>query len=351
MRILIFYQHEFREGAAYKALAQYLSSKGLNIHITRSGLRLFLRILFYRPNIIVGPWVTPKLKKYLKRARLTPYLINTYEEQTQLIDDLQSEHVRQLELSHHLVAWNAEIAEKAREINDKLKIHLAGSLRHSYDFYREKILDRHFILDRYGIAPSDQLVFVAMDYAILFNDKRKEKALRLGLVDNEYLTISREVLDEFRDFLHKYSAIDRNSHFVIRPHPGTLVGQMEEYLQSKNLPNVSVIDDFGITDWLKISDKYLTRLSSSIVEAKLYNVPTCLIYRDITNRTIDSYHHIKNHEGEIASNSKELIDFIASKPLADKKEVINQVAQFDNIISENINLEIHRLLIEINSLR
>lgn len=66
----------------------------------------------------------------------------------------------------------------------------------------------------------------------------------------------------------------------------------------------------------------------------------------MSNSTIDSYHHIKNYEGEIARNAREINAFIASKRSNEPNEVLIKGGLYDTIISKDIKEEVYRFLCE-----
>lgn len=316
-KILIVIQHVKREYDFARELCDHLKSQGHEVRLSMTGSYLEYNLVIFAPDIVFMPWVTNRFMNMLKEYSCNPVIINSFQEQNLLVDRAQNTHVNQLKLTDVFFAWGEIYKERALMINSKLKVHVTGNPR---SFILDKISKRNVnshknrILKNFGIKANKRIVLFALDYAILFKEDRQEFALKNGLLTEDYLETTRKSYLALPELVAKISSrLPKDHHLIIRPHPGSNRDQIYNDLGIAQHANISIIDDLNIIEWISICEKYITRLSSSIVEAWYLNKPTCLIHREFSIDEIDEMIHISGNKNSSAFNDDEVIEFIVSQ--------------------------------------
>ncbi|MFK7946507.1 MAG: hypothetical protein AB8G11_02870 [Saprospiraceae bacterium] len=290
---------------------------GHEVKVSLSGSFLKGNVINFKPDIIYLPWMTEKILRFFESVNCKAILLNSYQEQNQLLDKKQNPHILQLQLSNHFFAWGDIYEERAKVINPNINVHTVGVTR--YDAYLDEDLKNTFFKSKkqlskdFGIPYNTKWILFAYDYAILFKPDRIKKALDRGLKTQEYIDKSWIAFHRLSEWLKVLSKENPNVSFILRPHPGAPLEKIKEIqgLSNEEYENVFYNTSGSIGQWIVNCDRYVTRLSSSILEAWIADVPTVSIFTDLRTKDIEGYMHLKACKNHI-STLDELSKFINS---------------------------------------
>ncbi len=306
-KILLVEQHATRSFDSLIVIEEYLRRMGHQVDLSLSGNPLKEKILRWQPELIYMPWVAPRFVEFLEEQKARPLLLNSYQEQNQLLDKGKTfPYVRKMmEDTPHLFCWGDVYGKRAQELNPDLEYQVTGVTR--YDNYLDENIRSVFIKSKkelakeYGIPYDTKWVLVAYDYALLFKPKRIERALKLGLKTQDYITKSWEALHRLGDWLREVAPRNPDVSFILRPHPGSPLHKLQAEQQLQNCPNVFYNSEGPINQWILSADKYLTRLSSSILEAWIANKDTASLFPDLRTTAVQGYLHLQECKETIAT--------------------------------------------------
>ncbi|MEO1409535.1 MAG: hypothetical protein AAFW73_06605 [Bacteroidota bacterium] len=296
-KILLVEQHVNRSFDSLLIINELLRELGHDSRVSLSGSFMNTEIIWFEPQIIYTPWLSPKIMNFLGELGVAPLLLNSFQEQNLLLDEGFHPHLKQLRMSNYFFSWGDVYGEAARAINPDIRYYSAGVTR--YDAYLNPTVQDLFLktkkdlAEAFSIPEATPWVLVAFDYALLFKPKRREKALRMGFVDQEYLDVTQKAFDRLSQWLDILTRNNPGTSFILRPHPGAPLHLVQQAQGIADRPNVFYNSSGNINQWIIHCDRYLTRLSSSIMEAWLANKPTCTLFPDLQNEEIRNYVHLR----------------------------------------------------------
>lgn len=178
--------------------------------------------------------------------------------------------------------------------------------------FRKRYLSRKELFKKYDINPQEPVVLYISsfsnstmtdeelaNYVTQFEKKERESYL-------EFASKEKQTIKLITEWLSRLSK-ERNCTIIYRPHP-TENGS-EEVEELKTLPNIKVISDENVKQWILCCDQVYTWYSTSLAEAYVANVP-CFILRPVELSFGDdipiyrSFSYITHYEDLLANYDK-----------------------------------------------
>jgi surface carbohydrate biosynthesis protein len=271
---LILYEHKAREIENDCLLKYELEKRGYSVEILNLHDLKRTRYLFYRKPRVV-------LTSALYDDEDFHYHVNTIVGKTSKIVNLQWEQVlskKWLKIGFHNpkgkatyashICWGDESYERLKNVGVKNPI-ITGAIQ--MDFLREKFKSYYHTKDeiksQFNIKSEKILLYIS-SFA-LANESEEflstfSKRIETDVNDMRRLMYisKKETLKWMEDLLNTIEDIT----IVYRPHPSELVDKSLLKLE-QTYENFKVINEYSVKQWILISDKVFTWISTSIVEA------------------------------------------------------------------------------------
>jgi hypothetical protein len=185
----------------------------------------------------------------------------------------------------YIFAWGEAHKDKFEQLFKKTEIKLVGNPR--FDPYLDTSIaealypSRVELADRYSLPLDKEWVLFALDFPLLFADRtRLDELMNRGDLSKDRLTVVRETYRILKKWMRKLvSEKVSSSVLIVRPHPGSNLEQIKSDFGGEN-SSVRYIRGGGIPPWIIAADRYMTRASTSVVEAWIADTPTALINKD-----------------------------------------------------------------------
>ncbi len=186
----------------------------------------------------------------------------------------------------YLFAWGDAFKRRFDELYDKPEIINTGNPR--FDPYlNPEIADtlypsRAQLASRYDLDPEKDWVLLALDFPLLFtSDARLKELIDQGDASHERIEVMRKVYDQLRTWTRRWDSEEGDSAIlIVRPHPASNLEKIEGDFGEES-SGLRYIEGGAISPWIIAVDRYVTRASTSTVEAWLADTPAGLIGRDM----------------------------------------------------------------------
>ncbi len=284
-RVLLAEQHVRRGVDANALIAAYLEQKGIETRLTMTGSQLFSHLVRFKPHVVYYPWVVPPVLKFMKRRAPTVPIVNAFQEQNTVLHQSNAPMVQWSRQSDYIYAWGEAHKRRFEELFSKPEVVLTGNPR--FDAYFESDVARVFYPSRsklakqYGLRSSKDWILLALDFPLLFQDvDRIQELVERGDLKKDELKITREVYLTLKGWMRRLAGdIPNSTVIIVRPHPGSDLGQIKQDFGGET-DSVRFIRAGGMPPWILAADRYVTRASTSVVEAWLADVPTALVQKE-----------------------------------------------------------------------
>jgi surface carbohydrate biosynthesis protein len=315
-KILLVEQHINRAFNSIVLIGEVLKRRGHQVKISQTGVFFERNVVDFNPDIIYMPWVTKSSTKFFEKVRFSGKIVNAFQEQHLLIDNPNHAHSRQIENTDIFFGWGKEYVKQAKKINDNIDAYEVGSPR--YDSYAHHAVRKMFLqsraelADEYNLSVNKPWVLVAYDYPFLFDEKKTNKLINKGHTNKEYVNSTRKAFERLTIWLQEITDLHSDKEFILRLHPGSNEKRVKEYQELNDKENVTYNNKGSLNQWIVNCDYYLTRLSTSVMEAWIADKPYGLMFPDLLpdNRKDDM--HISEAQNLINTFS-ELDAFLSTK--------------------------------------
>jgi surface carbohydrate biosynthesis protein len=289
-RVLIAEQHIRRGVDANALIAAYLEEMGIETRLTMTGSQLFSHIVRFKPHVVYYPWVAPPVLKFMQRRAPAVPIVNAFQEQNTVLHQSNAPMVQWSRESDYIFAWGEAHKRRFEKLFSKPEVVLTGNPRldayFESDVARALYPSRSELAKQYELPSSKEWILFALDFPLLFqNEDRIQELVGRGDLKKGQLRLSREIYFTIKDWMRKFVASAPDSTvLIVRPHPGSDLKQIKHDFGGET-DSVRFIRGGGMPPWILAADRYVSRASTSVVEAWLADVPTALIQK---NRPIEA---------------------------------------------------------------
>ncbi|MFB6374218.1 MAG: hypothetical protein ABEN55_14155, partial [Bradymonadaceae bacterium] len=164
----------------------------------------------------------------------------------------------------------------------------------------------------YGLPVEKPWVLFALDFPLLFkSDERRQQLHEMGQITRAEVQSMQKVYETFGAWLRQFIREHSECALILRPHPGSDLEQIKADQRIEGSPNVHYIEDLSINPWILHADRYVTRSSTSIVEAWLADVPAAMMCTDQFADDMAARPHVEEN-GVCLDSYAEFRDFLSS---------------------------------------
>ena len=296
---ILIYEEVFlnRSFFAYLFLASKLRQLGFEVLCCLSGVDAKYNFINYKPDIVICPSLGIDYVKFFRSIHPGVIIVNDHQEQHKLISDLKYERLDELKFADFVFLWDKKIFSNFFYKHDEINYRIVGPAKYLYSEYlsynKDNLMTKNEFFHNYGLSFDKKTVLYALDNAIIYNSLKYERVL-------EALDPSRT--DHYKE-LKKYTKIVFNwierfnryhgekYQFIIKPHPGVNENLIKKEFKSNN--NIHIISNEPINLLIEFSDIYLTRESTSIIDAILLNKPCYTLLMSKITKPRDKFLHIQ----------------------------------------------------------
>ncbi|MCS4133938.1 hypothetical protein [Salinibacter ruber] len=283
-RVLIVEQRLRRGVDANALIGAHLQRMGLDVRLSLTGSQLSSNLIRYEPHVVYYPWVTPPALRFLyKRAPEVP-IVNAFQEQNAILHQPDAPMVQWADRSDYIFAWGQAHKERFEEFFERPNIMLTGNPRFDpyFDSGVAQVLypSKDDLAEQYELPLEKDWVLFALDFPLIFqSENRIQELISRGDLKEKRLQIIREIYGNVQEWMRSLAEnLPDSSVLIVRPHPGSNLEQIKRDFGGES-ESIRYIRGGSLPPWILATDRYLTRASTSVVEAWLADVPTALIQR------------------------------------------------------------------------
>lgn len=307
-------EQRIRRGVDANALsASYLENMGVEPRLTLTNAGLWSTLVRFEPHVVYLPWVTPYVYKFLRSRTTDVSIVNAFQEQNAVLHSPDAQMVQWAGKSDYLFAWGEAHKQKFESLFEEPEVVLTGNPR--FDPYFDKsILDalypsRQQLAERYALNDQQDWILLALDFPLVFKSSKHHKELiERGDISVQQLRIVKELYEVLSGWMRRFIAEDHEVTLIVRPHPGSNLDQIKRDF-GRETESVRYIKGGAIPPWIIASDRYMSRASTSIVEAWLADTRAALIQKDKAINAGVAGLHLQETEVSLDSYS-EFKDFV-----------------------------------------
>jgi surface carbohydrate biosynthesis protein len=352
-RILLVDQHIRRGVDANALISAYLEGLGLHTRLALTGAQLCSHLLRFEPHVVYYPWVTPYVYQFLRSRENSVPIVNAYQEQNTVLHSPDAQMVQWADKSDYLFAWGEAHEHKFEELFNEPDVRLTGNPR--FDPYLDASIahalypSRQQLAKRYNLDASQAWILLALDFPLLFRpEDRLKRLIERGDLSTQRLRLTREIYEFLSGWIRRFVTEDHDVTLIVRPHPGSDLKQIKQDFGGET-ESVRYIRGGAIPPWIIASDRYVTRASTSIVEAWIADTRAALIQKDKAinegevrphlreaEKSIDSYSEFKNYieDGGHGGSRTMHHDFLSSHYRLDGRSALRTAQELKQIASE-----------------
>jgi surface carbohydrate biosynthesis protein len=316
-RVLLVEQHLRRGVDANAHIAAHLENFGVKTRLSLTGAQLCTHLLRFEPHVVYYPWVTPYVYNFLRRREQEVSIVNAFQEQNTVLHQPDAPMVQWTGKGDYIFAWGQAHKQRFEELFSELSVVLTGNPR--FDPYFDSSIaealypSRRELAERHGLPLDKNWVLVALDFPLIFSsENRLEELIERGDLSQGRVDVTRKVYRLLKGWMQRFVAEKgRETVLIMRPHPGSNLNQIEQDFGGET-ETVCYIKGGGLPPWILAANRYVTRASTSVMEAWLADTPTALIHREMHIDGGNVRPHILEAETSLDSYS-EFCDFINSR--------------------------------------
>ncbi len=308
-RILLAEQHLRRGFDANALIASYAESEKVCTRLTLTGTQLCNHIISFEPHVVYYPWVTPYVYRFLRDRNDRIPLVNAFQEQNVVLHSPNSARVQFAAVSDYIFVWGEAQKRKCEELFSRPEVVVTGNPR--FDPYFDASIaaalypSRSQLAKQYNLNNEQPWILLALDFSLITTNTRRELRRRInkGELSRDRVDVAQYIYKTLAEWTRKFAANNNDTTLIVRPHPGSNLDKIKQDF-GEETESVRYIKGGSIPPWIIASDRYVTRASTSIMEAWIADVPTALIHRD---KTIDQWRarpHLREAETTLDSYSE-----------------------------------------------
>lgn len=277
MTIVLYYEHAQREYLSVSLLAELLKQKGYRVHICTAFLEKYRGIRRARresrddgPLVLVVPWLynDANLGYWLEAAAGAQCaVLNLHWEQ--IVPPLAEDFALGTPLDEFIyhICWGQGLATRLTQAGvSNEKIFVAG--HPNFDFYHPP-LDRVFagrsaLAQAHRLAGENKWVLVPLNFVRASERPPQEAGGGMG---GDLAAWTAQSQSLFVDALVFLAARFPQVEFILRPHPRESPWRYKKMLRNRGLPNMHIIREGQLAEWVIACDKVIFWSSTSSVEA------------------------------------------------------------------------------------
>lgn len=314
-RLLLAEQHIRRGVDANALIAAHLNERSVDTRLClMSGSQLKNHIIRYKPHLVYWPWITPKINRFLSERAPEVPVVNSFQEQGILFHREKSGMVGFADRSDYIFAWSEELAARMKETYEGVEIVVTGNPR--MDPYVDRKLAAHAyptreeIADRYGLDSDKRWVLLALDFSMLFaSEEWIGRFLERQDLTREGLAAMEDIYQRLAGWVERLADdLDDEAVVIVRPHPGSDLEQIKADFGGRGSESIRYIKGGVINPWILCCDAYMTRISTSIIEAWIVGMPTAAICK---KRTLEAAVDLSPHIYEVNNSVENYGEFRA----------------------------------------
>ncbi len=287
---LLIYEHKMRELESLCLLKCELERKGYKTDIVSCVELQYVRKPIYKAEVVILPGCADNksVDFYVGRFVIFNKIISMQREQ--IINKVAKEDksgwskLAGIGKNAFIFSWSEQnrkwLIENEGCSYDHAKV--VGNI--SMDFCKSKFkrfyYDREKIAEKYNIDNNKKWITFISSFSLVGMSNEEMDALVESLGMNEYYQLydvsvisQREILKWFSTLLEK----EKETIIIYRPHPGEKINQELNNMISK-YNNFKVILGESVQQWIHISDKIYTWISTSLADAMFCKIP-CFVLR------------------------------------------------------------------------
>lgn len=337
---LILYEHKARELENDCLIKAELEKRGYKVDLINAyEYKKIKYFLYYKPKVILVP--------FLYDNKDISNIIHSRVGNIRKIVNLQWEQVlskKWEDIGFHIpkedsiyathISWGKAnlLRLKKAGVNNAV---LTGPIQMDFlrDNFKTYYKTKDQIINEYKFDKNKRIVLYISSFTLTNMTKNEIK----GIEDRVYssvndlkniMTISKQ---DTLNWIIKLLNEKKDITFVYRPHPNEKADQSLISLQKK-YNNFKVIDNYSVKQWILVSDKIFTWISTSIVEVFFAN-KNCSILRPVNiNENLDAEININ---AKLTNSYEQMIEFLDndSKSFPIKYNIIQNYYSFDELPS------------------
>ena len=308
-RVLLAEQHLRRGVDANALISAYLERLGGKARLSLTGAQLCTHLLQFKPHVVYYPWIAPYVYNFLRRRAQEVPIVNAFQEQNTVLHQPEAPSVQWAGKADYIFAWGQAHKQRLEELFSEPSVVLTGNPR--FDPYFDPSIaetlypSRSELAERHGLPLEKDWVLVALDFPLVFSsESRLEELIEGGDLTKKRAKVPRKVYRLLQRWMQRLVAEKgREGVLIMRPHPGSDLGQIKQDFGGET-ESVRYIRGGGLPPWLLAADRYVTRASTSVMEAWLADMPTALIRRDMHIEEGKARPHILEAETSLDSYSE-----------------------------------------------
>lgn len=315
---MILYEHRARELENDCLIKAELERRGYKVELINIyEYKRIRHLMFRKPKVILVPFLYDNYdikNTVLSRTGYVKKIINLQWEQvlSRKWEDVGFHTPKEDAIYATHICWGKETKQRLKESGIENTV-LTGPIQ--VDFLRDEFKPyyktKEKIIKEYSFDRNKKIILFisSFTFANMSNKEIKEMEKRVsGNVDElkRIMLISKQ---EIIVWIKKLLKERKDIIFIYRPHPGER-NDTSLYNLHKEFNNFKIIDDYSVKQWILISDRIFTWLSTAITEVYFAN-KNCSILRPVEiEERLDL---VMNLNGNMTTNYKEMINFIDGK--------------------------------------
>jgi len=315
-RVLCVEQH-LRRGVNTNALiATYLEKAEIQARLSLTGAQLCYNLLQFEPHVVYYPWLTESILHFLRRREPNVPIVNAFQEQNSVLHSPESYMVRWSGKADYIFAWGKVHKERFEELFDDTTVCLTGNPR--FDPYFDTSIaealypTRDELANQYSLQVEKSWVLLALDFPLLFTkEDRIKELIEENCLEQSKVNTIEEIYNRLSGWVRKYAEYDQGPTLIIRPHPGSNIEKIRKDFGGK-AESVRYIKGGDLPPWIIAAERYISRASTSIIEAWLANTPTALIQKDKSIKNGDNRPHVLEADRSLETYA-EFEEFVRTK--------------------------------------
>lgn len=356
-RILIY--EEFYKSRSFffnLIVSKKLIDQGFNVKICLSGNDIRYHYINFKPNIVICPSLGFDIAHFFRSINPSVIIINNQQEQDRIISNLHYHRADEFLYSNINFLWSNNCLNKNFINKENLVTKIVGPTRYYYtefvkNFEKSKAeLIKKSFYEKYNLDKNKITICYALDNSSLYNPKRFENTYNLLDPTRSEYTLE---LQNYSNLIYNWITLFAKQYyekaqFIIKVKPGTNTKFIINEFKKRNLlKNIKIIShEEPLVDIISFSDKFITRISTSLIDSILLKKPTAVVL-------LDKLKHPRNRLSHVIFAKKYLfrinnfIDFknfiLGHNQCSDK---IKEVKNFYNI---NYKKNIKSFIKEVNN--
>ena len=327
---VIFYEHRTRELESVCLLKEELCRRGYRVRVANTLFwRAFSTFLFYRPEVLVVPWLYGDREvAFFNNFRVPVHkIVNLQCEQIYTPYDREDPKIYPqgaAKKAFHVCWGEKEMKYLAEAGIPENKLLLTGAVSMDMDrpMFHSFFLPRHELAQKYGLDETRPWnLFISSFSYVGLSDERLEEIKQVFPFAFELADISRETRDILLAWFEEYAVSHPETVFIYRPHPGERKDRKLAALE-RRVRNFRVIAEESVRQWIFCCDKINNWYSTSINDVCFLGknsstlrpvfIPTFMDNEELTQeKFITTYEEFERfNESENKGPSEELIKIV-----------------------------------------